>query len=210
MVKFTPGDYIRERHGHQPSVDDQVKLARILFGHGITPAGNERTRREIRNLLESEGIEFEHKLKTVLNNLEKIDIVESFYPHDGNRWFPISERLDDVIFDRFDEVVKTDQERFIAYMQVSDESGSSGSPAVADGGVTVRSVVANAFNEPPGNVEAHMMQGDMNEQRAKLKTAIDAVEYHPDVENGDDYGRVVWRHMAYRYQVSQWAIDRFS
>lgn len=210
MTDFAPGDYIRERHGHQPSVGDQVTLAGFIYRHGITPAGTERTRREIEEMLDAQDVELEHNLKTVLRNLVKIDIVDEFYPRPGARSFPISERLDDVVFDNYEEVIRTDQERFIAYMQAADGADPSESPAVADGGVTVRVVVSDALDCAPGNVEAEMLDGDLNEQRGKLETAIDAVDSHPGVENGDDYGRVFWRNMGYRYQITEWAINQFT
>lgn len=180
------GDYIRERHGHHPSVSDQIQVTRFIFGHQITPAGNEKKCTEIAGLLDEECIELDQTLRTVLNNLEEIDVIELFYPHDGNRWFPLASDLT-----MLSSKISTKSSRRIrAYSlptQVSDLGGSSGRSAVADNGVTIRSVVANVFDDDvaPNEVEAHILKGDMNEQRAKLETAIDAVEYYPEVENGD-------------------------
>lgn len=210
MSEFDPGPYIRDEHGHQPSVEDQIHLAHFLREHDVTPTGNELKQKEIAELLDEHDVELDHSLKTVLDNLEDIDIIESFYPHDGNKWFPISERLDEIVFENFEEVVKTDQRRFIRYMQAQDPGEDAESGAVADGGPTVRTVVANKADVMPENVEEHLRKGDINEQRRKLKEAIDIVEWHEAVENGDDYGRVVWRHMAYRYQLTAWAIETFT
>lgn len=207
MNEFDPEIHIRGEHGHHPSVDDQINLAKLLYEWGVTP-GQERRRAEIAELLEDHNEELDHTLRTVLDNLEEIDVVESFYPHDGNRWFPISERLDEVVLGKFEEVVKTDQRRFIRHM----DSGHDGSDsrAAADGGVSIRTVLAGHFDVMPENVETVLRQGDINEQRDTLNEAIWVVDQHDELENGDNYGRVVWRHMALRYQLTAWAINAFA
>jgi len=210
MTEFDPEEYIRNEHDHHPSVDDQVRVPPVLWDESVTPAGQEQKRKQIAELLEENGVELDHSLKTVLDNLEELDIVESFHPHDGARWFPISERLDDIIFGEYEEMVETEQGRFIRHMQADDPGGDTDSPAVADGGVTVRSVLADHFDVMPENVEDHLRRGTVNEQRRKLKVAIDIVDWHDAVENGDDYDRIVWRHMALRYQLTPWAVEAFT
>lgn len=207
MTTFDPGPHIRDEHGHQPSKDDQIKLAKLLHEWGVTP-GQERRRTEIAELLEEHDVELDHTLRTVLDNLEEINVVESFYPHDGNRWFPISERLDEVVLDRFEQVVRMELRRFIQHM--NSGRGSSDSRATADGGVSIRTALADHFDVMPENVETRLRRGDINDQRENLNEAIRVVDNHDGLENGDDYGRVVWRHMALRYQLTAWAINAFT
>jgi hypothetical protein len=40
-----------------------------------------------------------------------------------------------------------------------------------------------------------------------LNTSIDAIEENDGVEKRDDYDRIVFRNAAYRYRLTEWAME---
>lgn len=75
---------------------------------------------------------------------------------------------------------------------------------MADGaGITVRTVVANEFDVMPEAVEQYLRKGD---QVDKLNDAIEAIEDHDDIETRDNYGKIGFRNVAYRYRLTEKAV----
>jgi hypothetical protein len=65
----------------------------------------------------------------------------------------------------------------------------------------VREVIADDAEIPPENLEHYLQGGDRDTQRQRLNAAIDAIVEADDVAKRDDYGKVVFRHKAYRYYL---------
>lgn len=206
--------YIRTNHATHDSVEDQVRLADLLYDENVTYGGSEKTQKEIEALVKKRKLDLDHEVGTILDNLcnfekAEFDVVEKAFPP-GPETFVISERLDDVINGRIDEIVENDREALIDHIQeddpVTDEDDSS---AVADGaGTSLRTIVADGLDVAPDNVEHDLRSGDAFDQVGKLDDAINAIEESDDGSKRDDYGRITFRHVAYRYRMTERAVQR--
>lgn len=194
-------EIIREKNGDQPSVDDQVTVAQTLYGEGILSEEDALKQEEIRELLDDHDIELEYKLRTSLDNLCSIPVTVRYLPP-GAKYVPISERRDEIIFDEVEETVRTDQAALLDHVHDDDPEDDEELPVAADGrGRTVREVIADDAEIPPENLEHYLQGGDRDTQRQRLNAAIDAIVEADDVAKWDDYGKVVFRHKAYRYYL---------
>lgn len=193
--------YIRAKKARTDSIDEQVTIAHAMWDADIDPDHDGVKRADLEDEL---GLDLEYNVGTSLGHLEEIDVVEEFLPP-GPSGYAISERLDDIVNGEADEVAETDIERLIQHIQDDDPATDDEASAVADGaGVTMRTVVADAFDVMPEAVEQYLRKGD---QVDKLNDAIDAIEDHDDVEAHDDYGKIVFRNAAYRYRLTEKAVD---
>ncbi|WP_256392809.1 hypothetical protein [Natronoarchaeum rubrum] len=189
---------IRDEHGHQPSVDDQVALFPFLVWLELTNRDNALTVGPIREHVEEYGIDLNHNVNTTLGNLHDLGLLARYYPDAGNDAIIVSERLDDVVFESWEEVTLRDQQALIEHIHEQEEQLT----AWADGGVVpLRRILAVEFDVPPEEVEDHLHTGTIDEQREKLNEAINVVEAHEEVDSRDSYGRVEWLHKGYRYWV---------
>lgn len=196
MTKADLEQYIRAEKARTDSIDEQVTIALAMWDADIGPGHDGVKRADLEDEL---GLDLEFNIRTSLSHLEEIDVVDEFLPP-GPSGYAISERLDDIVNGETDEVAETDIERLIRHIQDDDPATDDEASAVADGaGVTVRTVVADAFDVMPEAVEQYLRQGD---QVDKLNDAIDAIEDHDDVETRDDYGKIVFRNAAYRYRLT--------
>lgn len=192
---------IREENGDQPSVDDQVTVARALYDEGILSEEEALKEDEIAELLKERGDELEYKLRTSLDNLQDIPVIVGYFPP-GSRYVPISERRDEIIFGEVEETVRVDREALLDHVHDDDPDEEDELPLTADGrGVTVREVIADDADIDPEDVEHHLHGGSRDTQRERLNDAIDAIIDADEVTKRDDYGKVVFRHKAYRYHL---------
>lgn len=199
--------YIQEQNGNTHSVADQVSVATELYENGIGPDHDGLTRNEI-----AERLAFEYSSQTVLNHLVDLDILEEFQPP-GPSTYVISERRDEIVNGEVEETVDEEIERLIDHMVahmddriVPMNDGQLGDRVViADGaGRTIRSILAEAFQISPEEVESYLRDGD---RLTKLNQAVDAIEESEDIERGDDYGRIIFRNAAYRYRLSEFGMS---
>lgn len=191
---------IRKTNGHQPSVDDQVTVAQTLYDEGITTEETALKEDEIAELLEERDVDLEYKLRTCLDNLRDIPVIVGHFPP-GSKYVPISERRDEIIFDEVEETVRVDRESLIEHIHDDDPDGEDELPLTADGrGATVREVIADDDIDPE-DVEHYLRSGNRDTQRERLNDAIDAIVDSDEVTKRDDYGKVVFRHKAYRYHL---------
>lgn len=209
--------YVRERQGDVPSVDDQVSLAEAFLGAGIDPdhEGIER-----RDLLDEFGIELEHRPKTVLDNLVDVGLLEATKPP-GPDVFAISERVDEIVNGRVTEEARENLDALVAHIddelqsiELDDEAAeisgsetvtSEPSVALADGaGRTIRSILASEFGIAPERVVEHLRSGDPVD---RLNAAVDAIESSEEVAKSEEYGRIVFLSQAYRYRLTERAMD---
>jgi len=192
---------IYEENGDQPSVDDQVTVARALYDEGITTEETALKEDEIEELLEERDVDLEYKLRTCLDNLRDIPVIVGHFPP-GSKYVPISERRDEIIFDEVKETVRVDRESLIEHIHDDDPDGEDELPLTADGrGATVREVIADDADIDPEDVEYYLRSDNRNTQRERLNDAIDAIVDSDEVTKRDDYGKVVFRHKAYRYHL---------
>jgi hypothetical protein len=201
MTKEELNRFIRSEKRKTHSVDEQAIIALSMYEQGIGPLHDGVKRADLEDEL---GLNLDYNIGTSLNHLEEIGVVEGLRPP-GPKGYAISERLDDIVNGKVDETAEVDIENLIDHIQDDDPTPSGDTPAVADGsGVTVRRVVADAFDLAPDGVEDHLRSGD---QVNKLNDAVDAIEDSPEVDKRDDYGRIVFRNTAYRYRLTEKAVE---
>ena len=192
---------IREENGDQPSVDDQMTVARTLYDEGVLSEEEALKEDEIGELLEERGDELEYKLRTSLDNLRDIPVIVGYFPP-GSRYVPISERRDEIIFGEVEETVRVDREALLDHVHDDDPDEEEELLLTADGsGITVRQVIADDADIDLEDVEHHLRSGSRDTQRERLNDAIDAIVDSDEVTKRDDYGKVVFRHKAYRYYL---------
>ena len=195
-----PFDIIREKNGGQPSVDDQVTVARVLVDKGIHTPEDALKEAEIEELLDERGIKLEYTLRTSLDNLCDVPFLTRFFPV-GSRHVPISERRDEIIFGEVEETVREDLEALLEHIHEDDPDDEDELLVATDGrGVTVREVVADAADIPPENVEENLIGGGPRTRRERLNEAVDAI-VESDHVSKRGYDKVVFKHKAYRYHL---------
>jgi hypothetical protein len=120
----------------------------------------------------------------------------------GSKYVPISERRDEVIFDEVEETVRHDRAALTEHVHDDDPDDEDEPLLTADGrGITVREVIADDAGIDPERVEEFLHSGSRDTQRERLNDAIDAIVDADEVEKRDTYGKVVFRHKAYRYHL---------
>jgi hypothetical protein len=217
-VKFGPlADYIRERKDNTHSVEDQISVAKGLYEAGIRPDSDGLKRPEIAERLE---IDLEYAVTTVLDHLVEVDILEKTAPP-GPDVLVISERIDEIVNGNLTEEARENIDALIAHMddelqsiELEEESAeleglrdSAGAPSVAlaDGaGRTVRSILAGSFPVDPERVADYLRSGDPVD---RLNEAVDVIEASEEVSKSEDYGRIVFVRPAYRYRLTDQAME---
>lgn len=193
--------FIRAEKRNARSTDEQVNIALAMADQGIGPAHEGIVRSQIEDEL---GLDLHYNAGTSLGHLVEIELIEEFTPP-GPTTFVISQRLDEIILGRVEETAAEDIELLIDHMQDDDPADADDTVAVADGsGTTVRRVLSNRFDIVPDAVEQYLRTGDQVE---KLNASIDALEEHDDAEVGDDYDRIIFRNVAYRYRLTERAVS---
>ena len=200
-------DYVKKRKNHVPSVDEQVEVIKSLLEYDITPDKEGRTRRDLADELDSE---LTYDIRTLLDHLVEINLIEEVSPS-GPTTFAISRRTDEIVNGEVNEEVKKNLEGLINH--IDDELYvASTTPdvvdtpiAVTDGaGRTIRSILAEEFNLTPETVESYLRKGDELE---KLNAAVDAIKQSDSVTKGDAYDKIIFRRQAYRYRLTERAIE---
>lgn len=209
--------YIREQNGNTHSVDDQVTVARAFYRAGIGPEEDGLKRAEVPDSLD---VDIEYQPRTVLNHLVDAGMLAQTEPP-GPGVFAISERLDEIVNGKVTEEAEANLEALVAHiddeLQVTSLSadaaerarpqarGSAPSVAVADGaGRTIRSILAAEFGIEPEQVTDVLWSGDPVE---RLNTAVEAIESSEEVTKSEDYGQIVFVRPAYRYRLTERAMD---
>lgn len=200
---------IRVAKSNTESVEDQIAVVQSMYDAGIGPDHPGLTASDLK---ESLSVETSFHLRTSLTHLEEIGLVEAVTPT-GPDVYAISERLDEIINGKIEEVATDDLENLIAHMEdelyavdISDvQKGDV--VAIADGGTTIRSILATEFGIDPEAVESYLRKGDSVE---KLNTAVDAIEGSDKVSSGGKYGRIIFRRPANRYRLTNRAVEHFE
>ncbi len=209
--------YIRERKADTHSIDDQVTVAKAFYKAEITPEKEGLKRTE---LLDTFDIDIEYTPHTVLDHLVDVGVLAQTTPP-GPDVFVISERLDEIVNGEITEEAKANIESLIAHLddelQTSELAGDAAernepdittsalSVAVADGaGRSIRSILATAFEIEPEQVTNFLRSGDPVN---RLNTAVEAIESSEEVTKSEEYGKIVFVNPAYRYRLTEQAMD---
>ena len=138
--------------------------------------------------------------------------------------FAISERLDEIVNGQVTEEAETNIDALIAHIddelqsvELDDEAAeldgsramaAEPSIALADGaGRTVRSILATEFDVAPEAVPEYLRSESPID---RLNAAIDAIESSREVTQSEEYGRIVFVHQAYRYRLTDRAVELLS
>lgn len=200
---------VRSEHEHQPSVDDQIRALKILIEYGYDRP-ERLTQAEIEEYAEDLGIVWDcADARPALDNLVELGLVAREQPNDG-RAYAISERLDEIINGRFEEILLEDREALIDHIRDEDPAEPE-EGAVADGsGATPRTVVADALDVPQADIVPHLRAGAPEDQSDRINDAIDALEEHDEIETRSTYGKIVVKQSGYRYWLTRRSIDRID
>lgn len=198
---------IQDKKGKTRSVDDQVKLVMALFDADIGPEHKGLKRSELESQL---NIELKFTPGTILNHLSDIGLVQRVSPP-GPDFYVISERTDEIVNGRIDEEVNRNLEGLIAHIDEEphfakkSQLSEGGAIAVTDGaGRTLRSILAEEFGIMPEKIESYLRKGDSLD---KLNSAIEAIEQSESITKRDEYDKIIFRRQAYRYRLTQRAIE---
>lgn len=213
-------NYIRERKASTHSLDDQIAVAKAFYRNDIGPDHDGLKRQAVAEELD---LDAEYSLRTILSHLVDIDILEQIEPA-GPNVFAISERIDEIVNGRVEEEAVQNIEALIRHIddelqtvqledeaaEWSDRGGTVTSPSVAlaDGaGRTIRSIIASEFTIDPERVIDYLRSGDPVD---RLNAAVTAIESSEEVTKSEDYGKILFVSPAYRYRLSQTAIDQIA
>lgn len=211
---------IREQKSNTRSVEDQVRVARAFYEAGIGPDDEGIKRTEVLDVLD---VELEHHPETVLNHLVEIGLLEQSEPA-GPDVFAISKRIDEIVDGAVTEEAEENIEALVAHIDdelqltsLAEEAAERDGPqtrtaapsvAVADGaGRTIRSILAAEFDIEPEQVTGYLRSGDPIE---RLNAAVQAIESSEEVSKSEQYGQIVFVRPAYRYRLTERAMDLFS
>jgi hypothetical protein len=193
---------VRTEHDHQKSVEDQVRVIRLVGRHGYAHSKS-LLQSEIEEYAEAAGIEFDcADAGPALGNLVDLDILQRSQPA-GDRTYVISERRDEIVNGEFEPTLRTDREALIDHIQADDPPEDADAATATDGGTTVRHVVADTLDVPPAGVEAHLRAGGPRDQREPMNTAIDAIVDHDEVNKRDTYDKITLRRSGYHYRFTE-------
>jgi len=204
MTKEHAERYIRIEKRGTRSVDDQVTISHGKWDQNIGPNDDGLREDEIEDELD---LDLDYNVGTSLDHLVEIDVIEEVIPS-GPDYYAISERLDDVINGRVDEVAAEDIEALIDHMQDDDPPEEEETTAVADGGgVTIRSLLSDEFDVLPDTMEHFLRRGDQVE---KLNTAVETINENEEIEKREDYDEITFRRGAHRYRLTEEQVARYE
>lgn len=204
MTKAHAARYIANEKASTRSTDDQIAISHTMWDENIGPSHGGLRKDEIENELD---LDLEYNVGTSLAHLEEIDVVEGVSPP-GPEFYAISKHLDEIVLGRVDEVAAEDMEALIEHIQDDHPLGDEPGEAVADGsGISIRTVVADAFDVIPEAVEKFLREGDTVD---KLATAVDAIEESEHVEKRDDYDKIIFRRGAIKFRLTSEQVERYN
>jgi hypothetical protein len=199
--------YVRDRNWNQPSVSDQVELARAFKDAGVGPDHDGLKLDEIESELNPD---LDYHVRTVLHNLEAVDVVEKEQPP-GPSVYAISESTDEIVNGHVVEAAKENLDALVNHMDDEvheidvDQFQADSGIAVTDGaGRTIRSLLSEEFGVSPERVEERLRQGDSVNT---LNAAIGAIEVSEDARKRGDYGKIRFVNPAYRYRLTEKAVE---
>lgn len=209
--------YIQQRKDDVRSLDDQVAIVTALYDAGIGPDHDGLKTHDVTDQLD---VSLEYNPKTSLSHLVDLELVEEFTPPGPNA-LAISERRDEIVNGQVTTEAEENIDALIAHIddelqsvELDDDAAELDAPqvtaaapsvALADGaGRTVRSILAAEFDVAPERVPAYLRSGDPID---RLNSAIDAIESSPEVTKSSEYGRIVFVNQAYRYRLTERAME---
>jgi hypothetical protein len=196
---------IRFQKGSTDSIVDIIPIAHGFWDQEYVPGHDGIRRKQVEPKID---ITTTYNVKTPLRHLVEAGILQTDpEDHSDLRTFAVApwQGADgEIVNGETQEAAEEAIEALIAHMRAS-EGGTS--PAVADGGVTIRSVVAENFGTVPEAVENRLQNGD---PVSTIRSAAFAIQNNPKVKTRDDYGPIVFRNEAYRYTLTERAVKLYE
>lgn len=207
MSKEDTGRAIRSRKSSARSIDEQVEISHAMWENDILPEHDGIKANDIEDRL---SLELEFTVRTSLSHLEEIDIVEEFIPP-GPETLVIAEWMNGgegkVVLGEVEEAAVEGLEAL--HSDLEPTSSESGAATAADGsGVTIRSTVASEFDLVPEKVGEYLRTTDKPVK--VLNRAVDAINEEEGIETSDDYGKIAFINMPYRYRLTEWAVELYE
>jgi hypothetical protein len=206
MSDFHARTVVHYLNDHTDSTQDQVDVLLAMDDEGIHPSHDGIRRKQVEDVL---GISLEYRASTSLGHLVQIGMLERDPEvYEDLRTFVIADWLStdgEIVNGRVRQVAEEAIDAIIEHVHDTDRTGGD-SEALADGsGVSLRRILAGALDvDPPADVEERLREGDLV---LNVRDAVEAIEDHPAVSTRDDYGMIRFRNEAYRYRLSDRAIN---
>lgn len=203
MTKEHAARYIANEKASTRSTADQITISHGMWDAGIGPSHDGLRKDEIEEELD---LDLEYTVETSLTHLEELDVVEGVAPP-GPTYYAISKRLDEIVLGRVEEVAEDDLRALIDHIQDDHPLGDEAGEAVADGsGITVRTVVADAFDVVPEAVVPFLQKGDPVD---KVAVSVDEIEASDHVEKREDYDKIIFRRGAIKHRLTSEQVGRY-
>ena len=195
--------YIHKRKRKTHSVDEQVAIAHAMWDKNILPHHDGLKTNEIEEKL---GLDLEYEPDTSVSHLDDAGIVERFgsYPLAIAEWMDGGEGK--VVNGEVKEAARQGLDGLKADLEPA--SSESSEETVADGGKTIRSVIASELDHALATVEDHL--ATTSNPVDDLNDAVEAIEENDDVETSDEYGEISFINRAYRHRLTEKAVRLYK
>lgn len=206
MAKSHITTIIRFLKGSKDSIDDIISIIHGMWDEGITPTHDGTTRSDVESDL---GISLNYAPKTGLEHAVDTGLVQKDpEDSDGLPVYVIAEWMNggsgEIVNGEVNDAAEEAIEAIIDHIHATDPTGST---AVADGGLTVRDVVADDFTAAASTIEGRLRRGELVEN---VNTAVDAINESSHVSKRSDYGRITFRYGSFDYRLTPLAVTLFN
>lgn len=186
---------------------DQKEISHAMWEKDIDQGHNGLKADDVEDDL---GLTLEYGVRTSLRHLEDLGFVEEINPP-GPDIFAIAEWMDggegEIVNGAVGEAAEEGIEALLDDLEPVPSSDGDVATA-ADGGPTYRGVIANTFDLIPEAVEDYL--SEVVDPVDGLNESVEAIEEAEGLEVGDDYGKIAFIRMPYRYRLTQSAMDLYA
>lgn len=206
----TPEAKIREENGHQPSVNDQVKVV-PWFNRNRYTVPDER---EARTSTVRDGVEerVDHGVRDILDNLEDIGVLEVTEPPGTDNYIR-HHRTEKNFFPRFDtddfhemrELLEEERSRLLSDIHEQSAASTEGEVPLPDGGERpVGEAVAEKIEHSVDEIERWLLEpNDLVDRISRFDGAVKAIDDDDDAAKGRDYEAMGWRSVSLKWSLSE-------
>lgn len=189
------------------STDDQVTISHAMWEMNIGPEHVGLKADDIEGEL---GLNLDYGVRTSLGHLEDVGLVEEVNPP-GPDIFAIAEWMDggdgEIVNGEVEEAAEKGIDALLDDLDPASPADGDAATA-ADGGVTLRSTIAEEFDLIPEAVEDYLTS--VADPVDGLNDAVEAIEETDDLEVGDDYGKIAFIRMPYQYRLTEQAVGLYQ
>jgi hypothetical protein len=209
-VYDTTEEKIRDKNGHQPSVDDQVKTVPWFNRHGYTIPDEKK----VRTSTVREGVRsrVDYDVRDILDNLEDIGVLELTEPsgtdkyirhhRTGNNFFP---RFDSEELREMQELFDEERSRLIADVRKQSSVDKKGTVMLPDGADRpVGEAITEKIDQPVGDINGWLMTPEkLTDRISRFDTAVKAIDDNDEAVKGRNYEAMGWRSVSLKWALSE-------